>query len=328
LFLVGFLPALYLLDRPRVEFLGRSEVNNSLPTRPSDEALAQLRARVARLEARAAQLVAARQQKAGARTDATPGTPLDKASPKLARPSRNPHRPRPQEARPALRPANVATGLNSNGARAGPPWHVLRSALRHAAAAPAESLKGCYHFVTEWPLSSELQSALAQALHHDADELADRSELQAARTLYTEAVRRQQRALEALPGHPAYRRRLRDHCFRLACIRLELGDHSGAAGAARQMAAVFPGSWQDAFQAARLLARCVASAEQDDRILLRESRQIVERYGAEAVALLDRALAGAPKGLPPLHEVPDLEAIRARPDFARLAPSPPRSGRP
>jgi predicted Zn-dependent protease len=83
---------------------------------------------------------------------------------------------------------------------------------------------------------------------------------------------------------------LRAHQLALGETLLELGDHAGAAQAAADLAACRPSEWRDAFDAARLLARCsrLAEGRGDGR-----KRTYVERARALAVEARRRCPEGA-----------------------------------
>jgi serine/threonine protein kinase len=173
----------------------------------------------------------------------------------------------------------------------------------------AEAL--CRKLLLEVPRSVAGRNQLGEALHNRAGLLASRSELKEACGLLHEAVTQQEAALEVDPSSLACRRSLRNHQSWLAEAGLRLGDPAAASDAAVHMAAVFPDRWQDSFQAASILARCLALSQKAGQA------KAAEGYASAALRLLRQALAhGLDRGR--LGSEPALEALRTRPDFQTL----------
>jgi serine/threonine protein kinase len=169
----------------------------------------------------------------------------------------------------------------------------------------------CRKLLLDAPRSGAGRNELGEALHNRAGLLASRSQLQETCRLLREAVTQQEAALEVDPTNLAARRSLRNHQSWLAEAGLRLGDPVAAGDAARRMAAVFPQRWQDAFQAASVLARCVTLAQQAGQ------PKAADGYALAAVSLLRQALKHGLDRSRLDHDTA-FEPLRSRPDFQEL----------
>src|SRR5262249_9431220 len=87
-----------------------------------------------------------------------------------------------------------------------------------------------------------------------------------------------------------FRRSLREAYLHLAENCLQWGDRAAAARAAAELPQVFPGSAEDGYQAARLLARCVSVAKKDPRLPSAKRHELEQAYGDQAMKHLRQAL--------------------------------------
>src|SRR5262249_30031063 len=112
----------------------------------------------------------------------------------------------------------------------------------------------------------------------------------------------------ALPRHPVFRQFLRNHLSNLTRVHRELKQPAEAARVAREWAELVRGDPADLYNVACSLASCVPLAQGEARPSL----------AAEAVAMLERAVAaGWNNAGHPAHD-PDLDPLRDRDDFRRL----------
>jgi serine/threonine protein kinase/Flp pilus assembly protein TadD len=138
----------------------------------------------------------------------------------------------------------------------------------------------------EYPKEPRSQSNLAGTLNNLARLLNTRREWAKARPLAEQAIGRQQTALRLSPGHPAYRRLLRDHFLVLADALLGLGEPEEAARTAAEVVRTFPNRPQEMCFAADILARCAALPVKKDRLSQAERQARVRAYTERLQALL------------------------------------------
>jgi tetratricopeptide (TPR) repeat protein len=143
-------------------------------------------------------------------------------------------------------------------------------------------------------------------------------EFQAARQLLEEALPHHRAALEANPRHPEYRQYYCENRFRQTLTLLSLCDHTAASATAEQLAQAAVDRIGDNYNAACYLARCVPSAEKDDKLDETERKMLVQRYGERALKLLRQAVQKGFKDVQQLKTDPDLAPLRAREDFQQL----------
>jgi tetratricopeptide (TPR) repeat protein len=154
------------------------------------------------------------------------------------------------------------------------------------------------------------QEKLARALRgHD--------DFAGARPLLERAVTHLRAAL-ALDPRPSTRDLLSSCAWQLADSLLRLGEYREAARVADELPGVWPDRWQECYQAARLLTRCVSAAEQDGPAGAARRRELVEQYARRAVELLRLARSRGYADVAFMKTDPGLDVLRGRDDFARL----------
>jgi serine/threonine protein kinase len=102
----------------------------------------------------------------------------------------------------------------------------------------------------------DYERAWANCLQNLACLLCSHNDLEAARQLVERAVGLQEEALKSNPQHPLSRQFLTFHYMQLGEILLGLGRQAEAIRWAERLAAITPGSWENAWRAADLAARC------------------------------------------------------------------------
>jgi tetratricopeptide (TPR) repeat protein len=146
------------------------------------------------------------------------------------------------------------------------------------------------------------------------------ADLFAARDCLREAVPHQRAALDGQSQHKGYRKSLYESYFELTNYLLRLGDHEEAARTAVVLPRLYPEKkgGKVYVDAAEFLARCVGSAACDGRIPEDQRRVLQEKYAAECVAQLNRAIDRGFRGTGELTTSPAYQPLRERPDFRRL----------
>jgi serine/threonine-protein kinase len=144
-----------------------------------------------------------------------------------------------------------------------------------------------------------------------------RQDLARARTYLEQGIGHVRNALRPNPQDPGNRQALRDQEEYLAETLIRQGHHADAAGAADQMAAVFPDKAQDHVLAAGFLARCVTLAGDDGKIAESDRPLMQAHYGDQAVEQLRQAVAHGFTDAGRLSR-PPFEPLRRRDDFQKL----------
>src|SRR5262249_22604851 len=140
---------------------------------------------------------------------------------------------------------------------------LLRQAakLREAESAFAEALAYRRRLAKPGPRD---RSLLGPTLHNLPPLARARGQLDPAPKPPEGAVKEQSAAHNAAPSVAGYLEGLREHRAALAETLLAVKDHAGAARAAVEMTKTRSEKWLDAFEGARLVARCAALAEEDE----------------------------------------------------------------
>jgi hypothetical protein len=94
-----------------------------------------------------------------------------------------------------------------------------------------------------------------------------------------------------------------------------LGDHAAAAKAAERVVADPPQNWAGLPKIAGYLSQCLRAAREDKKLSDAEREQAVKQYGAIALSVLRRAVAGGYKDAAALQAMPELAALRDAPEF-------------
>src|SRR5262249_53598078 len=161
------------------------------------------------------------------------------------------------------------------------------------------------------PNKPEPHSWLGAALNNHASILREQGKLDEARQLLVRAITHQRAALNVTPQHPTYRQFLRNHYVSLAHVLVLLRAHAAATKTIDESSERFPGD----YAAARLLARCVSLAENDEKLKDERRLQLADAYGQRAVEILREAARRGWLGAQHMKKAPDLDPLRRREDF-------------
>jgi tetratricopeptide (TPR) repeat protein len=174
--------------------------------------------------------------------------------------------------------------------------------------------------VEEFPKVPNHQSEMALALNNLAvlwrrqpDRLAE------VKSLQTEAVQHQRRALRAMPAHPHYRHLLREHYLELAETLAKLREHAALARVAEELPQVEPRNPVGWYEAASALARCVSLTANDVTLTAQQRDKLSKAYADAAMRMLRTAVQ---KGFRDTAHMKkrntNLNPLRSRDDFKEL----------
>jgi tetratricopeptide (TPR) repeat protein len=157
---------------------------------------------------------------------------------------------------------------------------------------------------------ARLHAEKADKLMNNKDERAH--ELAAATDRVRKAVEQQRRALEQRPQFANARKFLGRDLALLAHCELNQGNHAAAAEAALQIAPLCSEGFEEIFQSACFLGRCIAVAHPTG------ADGTCQRYGDEAIRLLRLAVERGYKDYKKLSAETDLRSLQSRDDFQKL----------
>jgi serine/threonine protein kinase len=169
----------------------------------------------------------------------------------------------------------------------------------------------------EFPRVPAYHVDLAAAQEKLARQLRQRGDFAGARPLLEGAVAHLRSAI-AIDPVAASRDLVSSLSWLLADTQLQLGEYRQAAVVAHELPAIRPAHWEECYQAARLLTRCVPAARQDASLDEARSRELVEQYSRRAVDLLREAGRRGHTDRAYMKTDTGLDVLRARDDFKEL----------
>lgn len=131
------------------------------------------------------------------------------------------------------------------------------------------------------------------------------------------AVEKEQEEIQKHPTSPDWRLCRRNQSWIVADLMIQSGDHPAAAKAATEMAEECT-CWQECYDAACLMARCVSLAVHDISLSERDRAKLSRRYARQAVLLLKSAIRKGFQQFERLTQDPDLGPLRSHHDFRSL----------
>ncbi len=165
------------------------------------------------------------------------------------------------------------------------------------------------------PGVSDYQNDLARTMVNMAMLLSDTKKFSRARELLHRAEPHHRAALKANPKNPLYRELFRANRQVLTTTLAALGDHSGAAQTAAELARA---PLADPYDAACALALCVPLAENDDKLAADQRRQQARSYADQAMTMLRQAVSEGVTNADQITKDKDLASLRKRDDFQKL----------
>jgi tetratricopeptide (TPR) repeat protein/tRNA A-37 threonylcarbamoyl transferase component Bud32 len=170
-----------------------------------------------------------------------------------------------------------------------------------------------------FPKVADFQNELAGTLTKVAILCRQRRAFAAAVQLLEQARPHHKAALGASSGNAAYRQSYHNNVQLLAANSLALADHARLASAADELAHFAYDPVPDTYNAACYLSRCVALAGKNAQLAEHGRRELAHGYADRAVALLRQAVARGYKDAAHMRDDPDLQPLRGREDFKKLA---------
>jgi serine/threonine protein kinase/tetratricopeptide (TPR) repeat protein len=199
--------------------------------------------------------------------------------------------------------------------------YVLRVLHRPEEAEPAfrAAIDLWKKLIADFPLLPDFHGGLANTYGELAQLHNERGEFSAALAILEEARPHVQSALAARPKDLGFREIYRDHLEARAATRRGLGDHAGVATTADELAGCGYQPARDTYNAACLLSACVTLAGKDDRLDAAKRVDLAGMYADRALAMLRQTLEYGFTDAARLSNDPDLELLRTRDEFRKLA---------
>ena len=202
--------------------------------------------------------------------------------------------------------------------------NTLASLLRdagHPSEADALLAEACDEFealIARAPAEVAVKNYLGRTLADRADLCLARKDPAAARPFLERAIALQHEALRPNDKDPEVRLALHNHLDRLAAAALDLGDHAEAARLAAELAPFAPDATEGSLAAARVLARCAASAQADATLPDDRRKALADAYAARVAGVPPASSAPGSTLLAHLETDAALAPLRSRDDFKQL----------
>ena len=183
----------------------------------------------------------------------------------------------------------------------------------------AKSIAGLDLLGSENPKAVDTQNYLGYVCEQQSRLLAKIGEVEKARRSIEAAVAHQRQAVKLTDGKvPAYRLMLAGHLEVLANTCVKLHAYDDAIRVAIDLPKAAPASEQGYVNAAKLLARCAAMANEDRQLDGPRREEIGRKCAGRIAILLREAIDSNPKLGDRIKSDPELSPIFARPDFQNL----------
>jgi eukaryotic-like serine/threonine-protein kinase len=214
--------------------------------------------------------------------------------------------------RPQFR-QELSVGLNHLG-------HLLRDTgqLKEAEAAYAEALAIQRRLAADFPEIPDYRNDLTGTLFNLANAAGRRRDFAASRRWLDEAFPYHREVLQADPRNPEYRWGYRNSLGELAQSCSGLGDRPAALAAATKQRDL---GWEpaaDAYEAARMLARCAPIVEKNDKLDVAKRQAEMQLYADQAMAMLRDAVVKGYKDAARMKKDKELEPLQEREDFKKM----------
>jgi tetratricopeptide (TPR) repeat protein len=181
-----------------------------------------------------------------------------------------------------------------------------------------EALAIFRRLVADFPSEDLYQALLANTLVGLAEICHKRKDYATARQLLDDAQAHLQAALASNPRHPFYRSVFCGNRQQRAAMLLEQGEHASAALAAAELAHGAVDPIVDTYNAACFLSLCIPLAQKDTKLPEARRKELAQSYGAQAVHMLEQAVAKGYKDAANVKKDQDLDPLRRRDDFQKL----------
>jgi serine/threonine-protein kinase len=181
-----------------------------------------------------------------------------------------------------------------------------------------EALKRWQRLADQFPMLPQNHQNLAAGKDKLARLYRSRDDQAGASDLLQQSIAHWQTCHKVRPPTQEHRVWLGSDYWLLADSQLQLGAHVRSADCAEKLHRLCFDRWQEHYQAARLLTRCVQLARKDVQLSESAKRDLVERYSAQSVEMLREAFRLGYKDLAFVDKDPGLDVLRKRADFKQL----------
>jgi tetratricopeptide (TPR) repeat protein len=172
--------------------------------------------------------------------------------------------------------------------------------------------------VEEFPRAPDYLTMVRSAQEKAARLLRKRKDFAGSVPLLEQAVVNVRALLKIFPNDGQELALLSSFTWLLADSRLELKQYPEAARLAEGLPGIRPQNWQECYQAARLLTRCIPLARADAQLAEPAREQRIEQYSLQAVAWMREAFRRGCTEYSFFRSDPGLDVLRSREDFKQL----------
>lgn len=174
------------------------------------------------------------------------------------------------------------------------------------------------NLVNDFPDEIRYSIKLGGILNNLAIVRRDVGDFKEARSLIEQAIVHQEKALESSPDDATSRQYLKNHYTILATTLIRMSDHVKAVEAANALPMLYPASWEEHYQAASLIAWCMALVKKDASISHEKRKALARSYGDRSLALLREAMNKGFNDPEAVKKNSMFEPLRSREDFKTL----------
>ncbi len=157
-----------------------------------------------------------------------------------------------------------------------------------------------------------------QLLHNLADLLREGGHPRAGLPLQQEAVRQLGALYRSDMKDPSFRRAYSYACWTLASILVDLKDHRAAVRAVTDYLGIEPNGFEESFEAAGFLCRCIALCREDPELAAKEREALASAYTDRAIDAMRSAIRNGFRDADLLMRAVAYEPLRARDEFGQL----------
>ena len=198
-------------------------------------------------------------------------------------------------------------------------WALARTGdFTGAVSTYRESLAIRKQLAVEFGTQPDVRNGLANAFNNMAYFDCYRGRFADAVTNVELAMPHHQMALKVNPGHPTYRQFYRNTLDTLVQAKAGVLDQDGAVRAGTEMRDLGWDAPNDAYLAARALARCIPIVRKADQLDAPMRQAAIQFYGDQAMAMLQDAVAKGWKKADKIKNDTAVDSIRQREDFKQL----------
>jgi serine/threonine-protein kinase len=190
--------------------------------------------------------------------------------------------------------------------------------LDEAEAPYRKALAAQARLAREHPDVVNYQFGHGQALHNLADLLREQNRPADALPLEQQAISVLESLYRSNLRNPDYRLAISYAYWGLCTIDLDRKDHRSAAEAVAAYQKIEPNGFEEAYESAGFLCRCVQLCRDDATLAAPQRESLARSYADRAMSALQAAVREGYRDVNQLESAPTFEPLRAREDFQRL----------